>query len=136
MPEHPWELQGTNWFQFGSVKSAGGTDKTVGSSYGISVTGAAVADEYLACFSAYHPFTTLNLYLVKTNNSAIINIFVDDKLRATNVDLYAPSTTEYKCTLVLPKHVAGRHTVKLVVTGKNASSTDYAVYSRGLSILM
>lgn len=79
--------------------------------------------------------TKVVLMASKNTASGIISVYIDDVLRASGIDLYT-NVGPYSMQRVfaLENLPPGQHVLKVVVTGKNPSSSGYGAYLEGLLV--
>ncbi len=80
------------------------------------------------------PGTFVFLLARKGSTSGIISVYIDDILVESNIDLYS-STVKYDQVVFSKGGLSPTsHTLKITVTGKNASSSNYYVYLGALMV--
>lgn len=76
---------------------------------------------------------TLEIIYVKANNAGIIDVYVDNNLQGS-IDEYAAATSyDNSVQFTGISLAAGKHVLKFVVNGKNASSANHYCYLTGAS---
>jgi hypothetical protein len=68
------------------------------------------------------------LVALKSSSSGIVDLYIDGTVAVSGIDLYAASDMNSQLVALLTNLTPGQHTAKIVMIGKNASSSGYSVY--------
>jgi hypothetical protein len=123
-------------FRVGSIFSGAMTKKLINS---INYPGqdyqsvAADGDIFFIPILCSSEKTIIDIYTSVGSNRGIFNLYIDGVLNSSGYDTYnsTNSSSIFSITMVTPLS-AGIHEIKLVVTGKNLSSTAYVVIIGGV----
>jgi hypothetical protein len=104
------------------------TSHTFGVYWYIPAATAADGDEYTISFPMAAGYYGLLMYIVKTNASGKLDLYVDDGIALAGTDFYSAATlidVEYGTPFSIISD--GNHTLKFKVNGKNGASSDYVI---------
>lgn len=72
--------------------------------------------------------STFGRIAMKTSNSGIVDLYIDGTVAVSGIDLYAAIQQNSQLVALLTNLTPGKHTAKILLAGKNVSSSAYNVY--------
>jgi hypothetical protein len=126
-----------NWYRVAKITNSGGAEISIQATATDAISSANANDGDIYYFKAWcdGTETVIDIGYSKSTDSGTFNVYLNDVSQQTGVDQYSASgngSTVVTIKDTLPLH--GWNTIKMVVNGKNASSTDYVLRFFGIRL--